>query len=382
MTAGSVPPLDGQRVLLVAEYMEIGGTRTYFHDLLRFYHRHGAEVHAITDHELDDPETEALAQQLGVRLTKYSTFAESFGLPPEPTVWSRRAFLRERDAFRDHVASNRIDRVTISVGTSGRFLSAASASPTAVMIAHGYPHGIRQRVMAGHVLVPLIPDHLRIVTVSEFSARQFRQAWRIDKTNASVNAVRSTTGPIAMPCPLEAREQLVMTASLVSEVKRPYDWIDIAARTVAREGQKGTEFVWLGDGSMRPSAQERASKVPGASISFPGWCDDPAPYYQRSRVYLQTSSIEAISLSAIDALRHGLPAVVTDAGGLPEVVLDGVNGFVVPVGDREAAAAAVTELLKNDALWNRQALAAQEVYRDRFAPDRWEQAMLSEHGHR
>jgi glycosyltransferase involved in cell wall biosynthesis len=114
-------------------------------------------------------------------------------------------------------------------------------------------------------------------------------------------------------------------------------------------------------------------------IQFPGWDDDPGKEYQRSRVYLQTSSKEALGLSVVDAVRHGLPCVVADVGGLPEVVLDNVNGFVVSPGDVAAASEAVRELLLNDSTWLKMSKSANEVYRERFTPEMWKENMLAAH---
>jgi len=60
-------------------------------------------------------------------------------------------------------------------------------------------------------------------------------------------------------------------------------------------------------------------------------------------MYLQVSSTENMSLSVIDALRHGVPAVVTDVGGLPEIVEHGKSGLVVPSAPSEVIAESVTE---------------------------------------
>ena len=58
---------------------------------------------------------------------------------------------------------------------------------------------------------------------------------------------------------------------------------------------------------------------------------------------------------------------------------DGINGFVVPIGDVSAAAAAVSELLLDGDLWQRQSTAAKERYRDRFSAEGWEHALLEAH---
>ena len=50
------------------------------------------------------------------------------------------------------------------------------------------------------------------------------------------------------------------------------------------------------------------------------------------------SEKEAFGLVLLEALACGVPSVATDIGGIPEVIEDGVNGFLVPLGDVEAAA--------------------------------------------
>jgi glycosyltransferase involved in cell wall biosynthesis len=171
-----------------------------------------------------------------------------------------------------------------------------------------------------------------------------------------------------------------MTAALVEDYKRPRDWVEIARLVTNAGADDDSDFIWFGEGPLRGEAQVLADATVPGRASFPGWSDDLEGSYGSARVYLQTSSIESLGLSVVDALRHGIPAVVTRAGGLPEVVLDGVNGFVVSVGDTQAAAKAVVELLRNDDLWNQQALAARTVYQERFSPEMWDQSLLAAHG--
>lgn len=67
-------------------------------------------------------------------------------------------------------------------------------------------------------------------------------------------------------------------------------------------------------------------------------------------VYLQPSRTEAISLAIMEALHHGIPVIATNVGGIPEVVKEDINGFIVPVNDDIMLATAMIKLMNNDLL--------------------------------
>lgn len=67
-------------------------------------------------------------------------------------------------------------------------------------------------------------------------------------------------------------------------------------------------------------------------------------------VYLQPSRTEAISLAIMEALHHGIPVIATNVGGIPEVVENKINGFLVPVNDGITLAVAMMKLMNNDLL--------------------------------
>ena len=63
-------------------------------------------------------------------------------------------------------------------------------------------------------------------------------------------------------------------------------------------------------------------------------------------VFLLPSESESFGLAALEALSCKVPVIASRAGGLPEVIVDGENGFLLPVGNVEAMAAAVLSLLQ------------------------------------
>lgn len=82
-------------------------------------------------------------------------------------------------------------------------------------------------------------------------------------------------------------------------------------------------------------------------IKFIGLRFDLPEIYQLFEVFLLTSFSEGISVTLLEAMASGVPAVVTDVGGNKEVVVEGETGFLVPVDDDETSAGRIFALLQN-----------------------------------
>src|SRR5262249_45881350 len=82
------------------------------------------------------------------------------------------------------------------------------------------------------------------------------------------------------------------------------------------------------------------------------------------------SVTEGLGTSLLDAMACGRPVVATSAGGIPEVVEDGLTGLLVPPRDHEAMAAAIVRLLKDPALRRQMGEAGLVSGRERFSVDR------------
>jgi glycosyltransferase involved in cell wall biosynthesis len=112
-------------------------------------------------------------------------------------------------------------------------------------------------------------------------------------------------------------------------------------------------LVIAGDGFERPALEELAQTLGiGGKTKFLGWvANKELPQYFRScAVSVIPSLEEGFGIPAAEAMGCEKPVVATDAGGLPEVVENGVTGFVVPKGDAEALANAIDRLLADDGL--------------------------------
>lgn len=85
---------------------------------------------------------------------------------------------------------------------------------------------------------------------------------------------------------------------------------------------------------------------------------------------LMPSDLESFGLAALEAMACGVPPVATRVGGVPELITDGVDGYLEPVGDIHAQAARVAALLIDDELHDRVSRAARRTATERFCADK------------
>ncbi|HEX5886230.1 MAG TPA: glycosyltransferase family 4 protein [Pyrinomonadaceae bacterium] len=106
----------------------------------------------------------------------------------------------------------------------------------------------------------------------------------------------------------------------------------------------------VGDGSQREALEQLASELQLRQITFLGRVEHEAIYghYSAADIYLNASRIDNQPLSILEAFACGLPVVTTDAGGIPDIVTDGVTGSMVPVDDCNELATRALNLLANE----------------------------------
>ncbi len=140
---------------------------------------------------------------------------------------------------------------------------------------------------------------------------------------------------------------LILTGRL-AHVKR----IDVFLRAVKHvvEQIPTVKAAIVGDGELREEL-ERLSIGSGVAdnVVFGGRRDDIPEWLRRAKVFVLTSDSEGLSLSMMEAMMSGLPAVVSDVGDLADLVEDGVNGYLVPRRSPELLADRLVELLSDEA---------------------------------
>lgn len=141
------------------------------------------------------------------------------------------------------------------------------------------------------------------------------------------------------------------------------------ARLEPRPGAPAATLLIVGDGPQAAELRALADALGiAARVRFAGavpHAEVPA-WLNRLDVFVAASRIESFGVAVLEASACARPVLVSDAGGLPEVVLDGETGLVVPSGDVAALAAALARLVDDAALRQRLGEAGRRHVQQRY----------------
>lgn len=209
--------------------------------------------------------------------------------------------------------------------------------------------------------VTAISEYLRQRTIEVFGVRNYIHTIPnfVNCETYRPDPDRRARNPLCPP-----GEKLLMHISNFRPVKRVTDCIRIL-HAVRR--QVPAHLAMVGDGPDFTAAQSLAQELGVENhVTFLGKQAHVERLLPLAHVLLLPSQLESFGLAALEAMACGVPPVATRVGGLPEVVTHGVDGFLEPVGDIEAQAARVVELLSDEQLYTRVSSAARRTAQTRF----------------
>jgi glycosyltransferase involved in cell wall biosynthesis len=133
--------------------------------------------------------------------------------------------------------------------------------------------------------------------------------------------------------------------------------VDVVLRAFAIIQQRfpDASLKVAGDGSCREALQQLAAELKLYNVEFVGTVtrERMAELYNEADCFLNGSRIDNQPLSILEAFASGLPVVTTNAGGIPDVVTDGVTALMVEVDDHEALARSAIALIEQPELAHR-----------------------------
>ncbi len=169
-------------------------------------------------------------------------------------------------------------------------------------------------------------------------------------------------------CPPGRFDALVIHISNLRPVKR----VDVALEAFRRiRDRVRARFLVVGDGPDRAAVERQASECGlNDEVEFLGEQDDPVALLSVSDLFLLPSIQESFGLAALEAMACGVPVVASRVGGLPEIIEDGVTGFVCAPDDVEGMAECGVRLLTDRDLHARISDNAASLVRTTYCTDR------------
>lgn len=190
-----------------------------------------------------------------------------------------------------------------------------------------------------------------VISVSEGAVSQLPEAVPSSRVSVIRNGVlptppARTREEVRRELELDNRPVGIMVARM--DGMKGHDTLVRALAQLRDSGRVATLLV-AGDGVERPQIEALAHELNLGSewLRFLGFRTDVPDLLAASDFFLLPSVTEGLPLSLLEAMTHGLPALATPVGGIPEVIRDGKHGFLIPVHGHVELAEAMARLVED-----------------------------------
>lgn len=261
--------------------------------------------------------------------------------------------------------------------------------PRVIFTAHGWPFHeerpwIQQRIIhAASWLTALLSD--TIVCVSELDASAGRRMPFIGG-----RIVRVYNGIAEFPLVPREEARRVLVGEQRAAAHAGDTWIITNAELTPNKniragldvmrslGAVPAFYVIMSDGEDRVALEQAAAEA-GLSdrIAFTGFVDDGRRYLAAADIFFLPSKKEGLPYAILEAGRASLPVVASSVGGIPEIVIDGVSGYLRASTDIDGFSASLSLLIRDAALRERIGSALHDSVFRRFSQDAMRSATFS-----
>lgn len=207
----------------------------------------------------------------------------------------------------------------------------------------------------------------RIVVLSEGWKKRLAPFCDVNKTTVIPNSVGlpAVDEGIGREEPSGVKKILFLGELL--ERKGVYDLMEAAAKLA----RKDVKVFLCGRHEDNSVSEYIRSHSLDDMVSVLGWIDGErkSRLLKSAYVLVLPSYLEGLPMSILEAMSHGLPVIATPVGGIPDVVKDGYNGFLVPVKSPDRLAEKLNTLFDDRDLWDRLSLNAYTTVKKHFSLD-------------
>lgn len=250
---------------------------------------------------------------------------------------------------------------TAKAGTLGRLAAFFCRVPVIVHTYHGHVfHGYfsswqTQLVISVERWLARLSD--KIIAISQSQQREIAERYRIAPANKIATvpigfdleqylSLDGSVGGLRRELGLAGETPLVGIVGRLVPIKNHTLFLQSAAKICQRNSQ--VHFVIVGGGELEKELRGQAERLQISSrVHFLGWRQDLEEIYASLDVMVLCSINEGTPVVVIEAMAAGKPVVATSVGGLPDLIVDGQSGYLVPPGDAQGLAEGILPLLQD-----------------------------------
>lgn len=257
---------------------------------------------------------------------------------------------------------------------SGRIAARREGVPVIYSRHSAFPVPAKLRYPPGRWVNKLVNEHYadRIIAVSPAAAKNLTDGGISPK---KITVMMNGVAPVARCTDLDGLRALWRIApedfslGILARLEDYKGHMDIlrALRILKGEGRR-VKLLIAGTGPFEETLRRETARLElEDQVRFLGFVTDVAPLLSVLDLQLNASyGTETSSLSILEGMSMGLPAVVSDYGGNPWLIDDGEDGLIFPTRDSAALAKAVASLMDRPEELKRMGRRAEEIFRERF----------------
>ncbi len=352
------------KILYMITRSIIGGAQFHVKELIEGF-KEKYDVHLATGQE-GEFLTE-LVRAMGISVHLLPSLTRSINILTDfRAVQETTALIRKIQPDLIHVHSSK-------AGIIGRISGRICKVPT-IFTAHGW--GFTPRTPTVRRTISLLSEKSaallagKLICVSE-SDRQLALRYGVGNSQSLVTiSYGIKNNPVPIAAPSQQPPRLIMVARFNEQKDQK-----TLLKAISQLGDSNIDLDLVGSGISLDSCKALAQSLGITErVSFLGDRRDVPELLAQAQIFVLSTHYEGLPISILEAMRAGLPIVATRVNGIPEEVIDGETGLLVPHGDVEALASALNSLIESPD----QRLKMGEAGRQKFLQEFTIERMLAE----
>lgn len=183
----------------------------------------------------------------------------------------------------------------------------------------------------------------------------------------------------AQPCSPCAHQDVLFLGRL--DARKSPDVLLRASKDMLKE-HRDVKLLFGGDGYPERYEKLACELGVGDRCEFLGWItgEEKEELFNRAGIYCLPSKNEGMPMSVLEAMAHGIPTIATPVGGVPQVIEDGIDGFLVPVDDEGALSSILCKLADSSLLRSKIGASGRKTIENNFSIERNIEALAKLYG--
>lgn len=265
--------------------------------------------------------------------------------------------------------------------TFGRLASIVARTPVVITHIHTTYYGFKRRNILIERFLSLFTD--KIVCVSQAVHKFVVEVEGINQKKTCLIYNGVGTSPLfedhrdadinRKSFGFEKNDFVVIIVASLTPHKGHHVLID--AVRIALERHENLRLLIVGDGPLRDKLEAYVKELQLSSkMVFAGRRKDSTLLLKLADLFvLPSTEREGLGMALLEAMAEGLPVIGSNVGGIPEVIEDTVNGFLVAPGDSYGLAAAIEKLATDKVMRNRMGTMGRTIYKRKFTLEKMNQ---------